>query len=76
MLSPKQFKRWQHLISDCKSDQQRINVGGKAVREMLIAADEVVTAEQNREVEQKAAMAKLAAAILRSNQTADIIVEQ
>ena len=47
MLNPKQFERWQILIRDCKSRQRNINVGGKAVREMLIAIDEIVTAQQS-----------------------------
>lgn len=47
MLNPKQVERWQILIRDCKSRQRNINVGGKAVREMLIALDEFVTAQQS-----------------------------
>ena len=47
MLNPKQFERWQILIRDCKSRQRNINVGGKAVREMLIALDDFVTAQKS-----------------------------
>jgi hypothetical protein len=47
MLNEKQFERWQILIRACKSRQRKINVGGKSVREMLIALDEFVTAQQS-----------------------------
>lgn len=47
MLNQKQFERWQILIRDCKASQRNINVGGKGVREMLIALDEFVTAQQS-----------------------------
>ena len=42
-LTPKQLARWKILIEDCKDrHQSNINVGGKAVREMLIAVDDIL----------------------------------
>ena len=53
-MTPQQHKDWANLIRMCESDQKSINVGGKRMREMLIAMDKewisIETALYNTEI--------------------------